>query len=118
MTISQRIEDIVKRSGLSEHIVRSVLRAERDSIVDSLKRGERATMVGRCTLIPNMVGTPINIDGNIIMRKNLKAYAKPVQSLSNELKNVSEYIKDSESENVAELMKAYGIEVLQIKTLE
>ena len=54
MTIPGRIEDISKRCGLSEEIVRRVLSAEQESVTESLKQGNRAILVGRCTFTPSM----------------------------------------------------------------
>ena len=47
MTAQERIEDISKISGFSVEICRRVLNAETESIIKSLKRGERATLSGR-----------------------------------------------------------------------
>lgn len=52
MTVQERIDDICKKSGMSEDIVRRVLNAEKASVIESLKRGERATIIGRCILRP------------------------------------------------------------------
>lgn len=38
MTVTERIIDIQKRTGLSENIIRSVLKAETDSVINSLKK--------------------------------------------------------------------------------
>ena len=47
MTTQDRLNDICEISGLSEDIVRRVFDAERQSIVKSLRKGERATLIGR-----------------------------------------------------------------------
>ena len=49
MTVKERIQDIMDICGLSEDIVRRVLAAERESIKKSLRRGEKVTLIGRCT---------------------------------------------------------------------
>lgn len=54
MTAQERIEDISKRSGFSVDICRRVLNAEAESIINSLRKGERATLSGRVTLRPEM----------------------------------------------------------------
>ena len=54
MTVQERLNDICRISGLSEDIVRRVLDAEKKSIVDSLKKGERANLIGRCVIRPEM----------------------------------------------------------------
>ena len=51
MTVSERIEDIKARTGLSEQIIRTVLNAETDSV---LERGERAVLMGRCAFTPRI----------------------------------------------------------------
>lgn len=50
ISIQERYDDIVKRSGFSEDVVRQVLKVTRQSLVDSLKKGERATLPGICTI--------------------------------------------------------------------
>lgn len=54
MTVQDRYNDICRRSGLSEEIVRRVLVAETDSCRESLKHGEKVTLMGRCTIRPNI----------------------------------------------------------------
>ena len=54
MTVSERIEDIKARTGLSEQIIRTVLNAETDSVIASLERGERAVLMGRCAFTPRI----------------------------------------------------------------
>lgn len=54
MTAQERIEDISKRSGMSIDICRRVLNAETESVIASLRRGERTTLSGRVTLRPEI----------------------------------------------------------------
>lgn len=54
MTTQERIDDICKLSGLSEDIVRRVQDAERKSIAKSLRRGERANIIGRAVIRPEV----------------------------------------------------------------
>ena len=54
MSTQERLDDICNISGLSESIVRRVLEAERQSIAKSLKKGERATLIGRCVIRPEI----------------------------------------------------------------
>ena len=54
MTVQERYNDICRRSGFSEEIVRRVLTAETDSCRESLRRGEKVTLMGRCTIRPNI----------------------------------------------------------------
>lgn len=52
MSIQQRYDDISERSGLSEDIIRRVLIAAKQSIAESLRNGDRATLPMICTYIP------------------------------------------------------------------
>lgn len=52
MHLQDRLDDIVKRTGLSEEIVRRVLKASQESLIDSMIEGENATLPGLCTFIP------------------------------------------------------------------
>lgn len=62
MTVNERLEDIKRRTGYSENVIRAVLNAEAESILDSLKRGERATMIERVTIVPSLE-TKFNLNG-------------------------------------------------------
>ena len=62
MNIQDRYDDIASKSGLSEEIVRRVLKASRESLAFSLKKGERATLPGICTFTPEIKNS-INIGG-------------------------------------------------------
>lgn len=64
MTTQERIDDICAMSGLSEDIVRRVMDAERRSVVKSLKRGERANLIGRAVIRPS-IKSKIAIGGDI-----------------------------------------------------
>ena len=54
MNIQERYDDIAKISGLSEDIIRRVYKATRQSLAQSLKKGERATLPGICTFTPEI----------------------------------------------------------------
>ena len=54
MSTAERLEDISKRSGVSVDVVRRVLDAERDSIIDSIKKVESAILIGRAIITPEM----------------------------------------------------------------
>lgn len=54
MTTQERINDICAISGLSEEIVRRVMDAEKKSIVKSLRKGERANLIGRVVIRPEI----------------------------------------------------------------
>lgn len=44
MTIQERIDDIVRRSNYSEDIVRTILKAEAESTMESVRKGENAVL--------------------------------------------------------------------------
>ena len=52
LNLEQRIRDISIRSGFSQEVVRSILSAESDSILHSLRKGEKAYLEGRCIMTP------------------------------------------------------------------
>lgn len=122
MTTTERVKDIEKRSGLSEQVVRAVLRAERESMMDSLKRGERVTLLGRCTVTPFKRGVPVSVDGTLQIKNYLRASARPLPSVLSELKACSDYNReeaDVESpESIQELMEKHGITIMQLSALE
>lgn len=54
MTAQERLEDISRISGMSVDVCRRVLNAETESVIKSLKKGERATLIGRATFRPEL----------------------------------------------------------------
>lgn len=58
MNITDRYEDIAKRSGFSEDIVKRILKATAQSLTHSLQQGEAATLPGICRLTPNIKYKP------------------------------------------------------------
>lgn len=95
MTVRDRLQDISERSGFSESIVRAVLDAERESIIESLKRGEKATLIGRCTLIPTMRNKLINTE--MRLERYVAVTAKPSSIIKAEMGKVSEYKSTNDS---------------------
>ena len=93
MTTQERIEDICKLSGLSEDIVRRVMDAEKKSIVKSLRRGERANIIGRAVIRPE-VKRKLAIGGefetyiklNATAASSLEAMMEDLESFENERK--------------------------------
>ena len=88
MTTQDRLDDICRISGLSEDIVRRVFDAERESIVKSLRKGERATLIGRCVIRPE-IRTRFEIDGS--RRKFVKLKSQVTSSLEAKLKDVTDF---------------------------
>lgn len=109
MTTQERYNDIAKRSGLSEEIIRRVISAERESIVDSLKRGERATLIGRCVIKPDM-RSRMEVGGEIVNYMTVKSSV--ATSLKARIEEVTDFetVEDTEEDN-------FGIRLRQIESL-
>lgn len=87
MNMQERYDDIAKRTGLSEAIVRRVLGATRDSFTTSLKRGESVLLPGICSISADFV-SPFNlVTGEKEHEGYVKASIKLSQSLKDDLKN-------------------------------
>lgn len=110
MTVKERIEDISLKSGMSEDIIRRVLNAERESLVESLKRGEKATLIGRCVIEPEF-RQRLQPGGELGMV--IKLSAKVSNSIRTELEKIS-YFRDSKED---ELGNEDGIMLLEIASL-
>lgn len=88
MTAQERIEDISKISGLSIDICRRVLNAETESVIKSLKKGERATLSGRVTLRPEMrqrVGLNCQVENVVKVKADISSV------IDSALSNVHEF---------------------------
>ena len=88
MTTQERLNDICEISGLSENIVRRVFEAERQSIVNSLKRGERATLLGRCVIRPE-IRSKIEVGGD--RKTYIKLRANVASSMVAYLKDMTDF---------------------------
>lgn len=110
MTTQERLDDICKISGLSEDIVRRVFDAERQSIAKSLRKGERATLIGRCVIRPEL-RSKIEIGGKSV--QYIKLYSTVAASMENLLKDMTDFEVD-DSSNYEELP---GILTKQISAL-
>lgn len=97
MNIQDRYDDIASKSGLSEEIVRRVLKASRESLAFSLKKGERATLPGICTFTPE-IKNRINIGGES-MTSYIKLKSSPSSAMESELSRVDKFesIEDIEA---------------------
>lgn len=54
MTAEERIKEVSKISGMSETIVRAVLKAETESVSKSILAGQNAVLLGRCIIKPRV----------------------------------------------------------------
>lgn len=128
MNVKDRLEDISKRSGLSEDIIRRVIEASRESIIDSLSKCERATLPGICTFNPEVarrieVGTDKNINTFIRIK------AKPSSIITNTVidntnkKQTMDEVEEEEKLNIlnattiTQIPSYNGIQTRQIQSL-
>jgi len=61
MTSVDRVKEISQLCGMSEEVVRAVLKAEVESTSSSLLKGEKAVLLGRCIIKPRVK------DGEILL---------------------------------------------------
>lgn len=104
LTTQERLNDICKISGLSEAIVRRVLDAERMSVAKSLRKGERATLIGRCVIRPEIrskieTGGEMGMAFSPITRSYIKLSAQVAPSMEAMLQDLSMF-EQSEKEEV------------------
>lgn len=117
MTVQERLNEISQLSGLSVEMVRRVLNAEAESLAESVKKGERATLIGRCTMVP-YISTKIDHNGKVV--KTIKLSSKVSDSFKNRVSGLSEFQKeDTEEEDLMEKFRKDnpGIRTVQINGL-
>lgn len=95
MTTQERINDICEISGLSEEIVRRVMDAERRSIAKSLKRGERANLIGRAVIRPE-------IKRKLTVGGQFETYIKLNATVAASLESMLDGLSSFETPQVAE----------------
>lgn len=129
MNIQERYDDICKKSGLSEDIVRRVFKATRESLAYSLKHGERATLPGIVTMTPE-IRNKLNI-GADSMTSYIKVKASPSSAMETELGKLEQFTsddfyKDEEEKQEQQLArlnfadpdkKSFGVRTSQISAL-
>lgn len=59
MTADERIKEISKICGMSEAIVRAVLKAETETVCKSIMAGQNAVLLGRCIIKPRVRGDKV-----------------------------------------------------------
>ena len=111
LNTAQRIEDIAKRASVSKDIVRRVLEAECDSLAYSLRHGERATLLGRCTIIPNTIVTRKDRETGED-KKVVSLVAVPSKSLEDAVLQCEEEFDDSRVNYQIPRLEAMQIEGL------
>lgn len=114
MTVNERLEDISKISGFSTEIVRKILNAEKESVTKSLKIGERATLIGRCTITPCM-RQKIKVGKGV--RPCIKLQANVSNILRDELEELEKFEEDSNRDGEYRFEDEPGVAVIQIASL-
>lgn len=125
MSAQNRYDDIARRSGLSEEVVRRVLRAAKESLAQSLKNDDRATLPGICTMLSEQRSKLV--PGSIVPVTYTKIKAKASNAMETEvnktaISNVENKASDDTTdENSAKLNiindKPSGIRLRQINAL-
>ena len=110
MTTQERYEDIAKKSGLSVDIIKRVLIAERESVIESLKKGERATLVGRCAIKPE-------IKSKLVIGGKLEKYIDLKSEITPSLKTTLEELGEFEDSDLIDNYDDTGIRLRQIPSL-
>lgn len=120
MTTQERIDDICKISGLSEDIVRRVMDAEKKSIAKSLRKGERATLIGRAVIRPEMKRKIVTDETGPHWETYIKLSASPASSLESMLKDLDNFevpVAQAESnEEILERLREAQSKNSQIRT--
>lgn len=107
MTMQERYDEVSSISGLSEDIIRRVYKATRQSVVNSLKRGQRATIPGICTLTPE-IRHKIAPGGKESIGF-IKTKAKTSSALEAELSKIQKFEDDTETSIGDEGMKRLNL---------
>lgn len=87
MDAKASLEDISKRCGLSEEIVRRVQRAETEHVIYCLEHGLKANMPGRGTFIPSM-------RQRLLVGGSFEPYAKAKFTVSSIINNALEEVRE------------------------
>ncbi len=107
MTTQERIDDICNISGLSEEIVRRVMTAEKESIAKSLRKGERANLIGRAVIRPE-------IKRKLVVGGSFETYIKLNATVAASLESMLDDLSEFEVNTVEE---EQGIRLNQIPAL-
>ena len=122
MTKTERAEDIARRCNMSVDTVNAVLKAERESALESLIKGEKVTLAGRVIITPVLRTRPAYRDGKLVTTRFLSATAKVMQGFLDSLECHDNFQFDantkSEQQEVEEMLRENKIEVMQLASLE
>ena len=113
MTVQERLADISKRTGLSEEILRRAFAGETESVIESIKRGESATLIGRCSIKPEL-RSRLGIGGGFTQQ--IKLSAKAVNSLEGALEGLDRFVQPETEAQKQEIPA--GVRVMQLSGLQ
>lgn len=111
MSLHARYAEVSELSGISEEVIRRVYKATRTSLVASLKRGEKATLPGICTINAS-VRNRINIGGE--QESYIKLKATPSSALTTELDKLSGF-ESAEEKEAEQREEEERLKILNIK---
>ena len=117
--VRQRYADISKRCGLSEDIVKRVLKAETEYTIEELKHGEQVILAGRCIMKPELVSrSSFKADEGLVINKGIKVKIKPTTSLESKLSMCSEFEEEDSDISEEERIISENTRVIQIGALQ
>lgn len=103
MNIQDRYNEIAELSGVSEQVVRGVLKAAQQSLSKSLRQGKNATLPGVCTIYPE-VRSKIDPGGKS-STQYIKLKAKASSALETEFNNIQSFEKEEEQQDIREILR-------------
>lgn len=96
MTVQERLEDISRRTGVSVGQVKRVLDTSRESIIESLGRGERATLPGIATFRMGKKRTDPSQE-RVLVKPSTRVEVGAIDSL---YKNIAEGVDIDKSDRI------------------
>lgn len=104
MNIQDRYKEIAELSGLSEQVIRTVLKAAQQSLSKSLRQGNNATLPGICTIYPEMRSRlekdKKDENGPVKYVQYIKLKAKASSALETEFNKVESFEKPTDKDEV------------------
>jgi nucleoid DNA-binding protein len=114
MSLQERYDEVARLSGLSEEVIRRVYKATRQSIALSLKRGERATIPGICSITPELRNKIDREQCKVVT--TIKIKAKASTALESELDRINSFEDKNNTE--AESKEQEGLKNLTYMSSE
>lgn len=107
MNITDRYEDIAKKSGFSTDIIKRVLKATAQSLAESLKKGESATLPGVCRLSTNIKYKPdlATLEYENVLKLRAVALESLVKQVADDFDFNAEEANNMEGMDVSERLK-------------